>query len=70
MMNISPDTEQLLEAISIINKNGASLCPDDIEASVTQTLKNIGIDAVTMCFGKTYKEKQAFILGYALAIKK
>lgn len=65
-MKLSPDTELLLDAISLVY-GGACILPEDIDDAVSHTLTKLGKCACVA--GKSPKEKRAFLIGYAERIK-
>lgn len=63
--NISPDTQDLLDAISALN-GGASIVPDDIDAAVNYMLSNLGSETVRICIGKPPEFKRGYLIAAAI----
>lgn len=63
-MLISPDTEDVLEAISKL-KGGASIVPEDLDGAVSHMISAIGGDAMRVCAGKNSDFKRGFLICYA-----
>lgn len=66
-MNISPDSEDILKAISVIN-GGASIVPEDLDAAVSHAISSLGKDSIQACVGKSPKEKRMFLIGFSFAV--
>lgn len=60
----SPDSDDILLAISIIN-GGASIVPEDLDAAVSHSISGLGAEAVKSCASKTPEYKRGFIIGWA-----
>ncbi|CAH9011552.1 conserved hypothetical protein [Vibrio phage 236O40-1] len=67
-MLISPDVEDILDAISIIN-GGNSIIPEDLGSAVSHTISRIGPSAIRECANKTEKEKRKYLIEYARSIR-
>jgi hypothetical protein len=63
-MLVSPDTEDILEAISTL-KNGASIVPENLDGAVSHMISAIGGDAMRVCAGKNSDFKRGFLICYA-----
>lgn len=61
---ISPDANEILLAISIIN-GGASIIPDDIDAAVSHLISELGPEAIRYCANMSDKYKRGFLVGWA-----
>lgn len=68
MYTVSPDTEELLTALSTV-KHGASIVPEDIDASINQILSDIGGEVALTCIGKSPQQKRMILIGYALCMR-
>lgn len=64
MTILSPDAEDVLEAISILN-GGASIVPEDLDGAVSHMISSIGGNAMRMCAGKNSDFKRGFLICYA-----
>ncbi|CAL9982763.1 hypothetical protein VPHD81_0029 [Vibrio phage D81] len=64
---LSPDTERVLEAISIIN-GGASIVPEDLDAAVSHMISKIGSHAIRDTCGMAPDIKRSYLVGYAAAV--
>lgn len=62
---ISPDTQDILDAISKLN-GGASIVPEDLDAAVNYMISNLGSDAVRICIGKPQQFKRGFLIAAAM----
>ncbi|MGL4638560.1 MAG: hypothetical protein ACRCVX_02360 [Shewanella sp.] len=68
-MIVSPDTEQLLEAMSIIDPN-FNMVPEDLDGAIDRMIREIGTNELMACSGKPSEFKRGFIIGYAQSLKK
>lgn len=57
--NLSPDTKDLLDAISTLN-GGCSIAPEHIDSAVSDEIEKLGIEAVSLCVGKPQEFKRGF----------
>ena len=64
-MKISPDAEDVLDALVALNGD-SSLTPEDLEEAVNRAISVIGTDARILCTCKNEEFKRGFIIGYAL----
>lgn len=62
---LSPDTEDILDAIATIN-NGASIVPDDLDDAVSHTISKLGCEAIAACCGKPREFKRSFLIAAAM----
>lgn len=63
-MNVSPDTDDVLRAISTL-KGGRSIVPEDLDATVSHVISDMGAGAISLCCGKSAEAKRWFIIGAA-----
>lgn len=64
MYILSPDTDDILLAISIVN-GGASVLPEDLDAAVSHSISKLGADAIRLCANTDDKYKRGFLIGWA-----
>lgn len=64
MPTLSPETEDILDAISTVH-GGASILPEDIDHAVSHMISTMESQAVMICAGKSLRDKRMFLLGYA-----
>lgn len=62
---LSPDTQEILDAISKLN-GGASIIPEDLDAAVNYMISNMGNEAVRTCIGKPQEFKRGFLIAAAM----
>lgn len=62
---LSPDTQDILNAISKLN-GGASIVPEDLHAAVNHALSNLGPEVVRSCIGKSDDFKRGFLIASAM----
>lgn len=63
-MNMSPDTDDVMEAISAL-RGGASIVPEDLDSAVSHVISGMGREAITLCCGKSPEAKRWFVIGAA-----
>lgn len=63
-MNVSPDTDDVLRAISTL-KGGRAIVPEDLDATVSHVISDMGAGAISLCCGKSPEAKRWFIIGAA-----
>lgn len=63
--NLSPDTQDILNAISKLN-GGASIVPEDVGAAVNYALSNLGPEVIRSCIGKSDDFKRGFLIAAAM----
>lgn len=64
----SPDSDDILLAISIIN-GGASILPEDLDAAVSHSISNLGPDPIRICANTVAEFKRGFLIGWAEKIR-
>lgn len=60
----SPDSDEILLAISIIN-GGASIVPEDLDDAVSHSISKLGPEPVRVCASKKPEFKRGFLIGWA-----
>lgn len=60
----SPDSTDILTAISIINK-GASIVPEDLDAAISHSISKLGPNAVEACTNSVTEFKRGYLIGWA-----
>lgn len=63
--NLSPDTQDILNAISKLN-GGASIVPENIHAAVNHSLSKLGPEVIRACIGKPDDFKCGFLIAAAM----
>lgn len=62
---LSPDTEDLLDAIATLN-GGASIVPDELDSAVSHAISKLGCEAIAACCGKPQQFKRGFLIAAAM----
>lgn len=60
----SPDSHDILTAISIIN-GGASIVPEDLDAAVSHSISKLSPNAIKICANSVPEFKRGFLIGWA-----